>query len=160
MYIVLVTNQVYVRARNKTQPPLLISLCFSSISCFPKLIQTLMLDKHWHVFDNSCHFCKNAVVSQPMYSGCGRLGALICVRTRHVYIYIYIYIQYAISIWAYTHKGFPPTPPHAGLASRGAGGAWGGVGGPFMGIFPCWIRDIGYLFICVYIHMYTHSSIY
>ena len=50
-------------------------------------------------------------------------------------------------IWRYTHKAFPPTPPHPtpmlGPSAEGPGGGmgWGGgVGGEsLMGIFPYWI---------------------
>ena len=49
-------------------------------------------------------------------------------------------------IWKYTHKGFPPPPPHhpmLGPPAEGPGGGmgWGGWGWgeSLMGIFPYWI---------------------
>ena len=77
---------------------------------------------------------------------------LFCSR-RCVYICI---DEYPIS---YIHHGNKrirdsPHPPHScpPPAALRTAPAWGG-GESLMGIFPCWIYDIGYLFIEIQLHL-------
>ena len=120
-------------------------------------------------FFSKQQLCKKGVVFHSMNSVCGRLGALICLRKIHTSIDIYIYIcmsNILHPMWKYTHKGFPPTPPHPGAARRGVGGEGHGAGWVGEGL-PCGyisILDIGYwisICICIYIYReYKYEYIY